>query len=528
MNFRRHNDAALLLLLVLTLTSATSWAAAASSLRLVAQTGKIYQGTTGPRSFSSFNASHVDAKGSVTFDVSYSTNIWGTTDIGIWSERSGGQLTELVHSGDLHPAGTTPYRFLLADSFSDEGTIAFTDEIPDAPNGPRKAIWVGLPGEELRLVAVNKPLSGVTVPEVYDFGNYLRVQDVSPFGHVAMTSTTNWIYLASPDGSVRTIAGSNIPVPGIPGAQFGSLTMPRLNDHGQIVWRSLLSNVEINTQFSIWKELTPNDRKLVARQGNVAPGTAGDIFYRFYTSSLDNAGNVAFSGQTFSSGFGLWTETTAQGMRSVFVEGDAAPGTELGVTFGNNGPTMAEPAYGSSGDIAFRSRVVGPGTTVDNNSGIWAFDGDDLRLVARAGSPAPGTDPGVVFGGLYSSSTYSVNQRGQVAFLGFLTGPGVNDNNSRGLWAETPQGELKLIARQGDVFTNDQGQQSILYGLSFVPSGFGDNGHLVFRASFRGTNDWGVFVSNLVAVPEPNCLALSTMVLISFVKRPRGRGPWAF
>ena len=110
-----------------------------------------------------------------------------------------------------------------------------------------------------------------------------------------------------------------------------------------------------------------------------------------------------------------------------------------------------------------------------------------------------------------------LNNEGQAAFRGFLTGPG-EDNNTAGIWAENLQGVLTLIARGGDLLDADDGPGTdfrTINNLSLSSAsdaygpvnGFNDLGQLAFTASFTdGTS--GVFVSNLVAVPEPACWVL--------------------
>ena len=78
---------------------------------------------------------------------------------------------------------------------------------------------------------------------------------------------------------------------------------------------------------------------------------------------------------------------------------------------------------------------------------------------------------------------------------------------------------LTLIAREGDLLDVDDGPRTDFRKVSFLnfnrpnrlriarTSGFNDLGQVAFRATFTdGTS--GVFVSNLVAVPEPSSLAL--------------------
>ena len=77
-------------------------------------------------------------------------------------------------------------------------------------------------------------------------------------------------------------------------------------------------------------------------------------------------------------------------------------------------------------------------------------------------------------------------------------------------------GDLQLIARQGDLFTDGMDGDFTLNGITFNPLGFGKNGHIAFNSSIRGTNQKAMFVSSIVAVevPEPSGILLSTVGLV--------------
>src|SRR5262249_8782714 len=121
-----------------------------------------------------------------------------------------------------------------------------------------------------------------------------------------------------------------------------------------------------------------------------------------------------------------------------------------------------------------------------------------------------------------------LNNHGQMAFFGRLTGPGVTAANNEGIWAQDLSGVLRLIVRSGDSLDVDDGAGVDLRmiksigvldspGLSTaVQRGLqiNDRGQVEFEALFTDGSS-GIFVSNAVAVPEPNtasfllCVALT-------------------
>lgn len=102
----------------------------------------------------------------------------------------------------------------------------------------------------------------------------------------------------------------------------------------------------------------------------------------------------------------------------------------------------------------------------------------------------------------------------------------MDNSNENGIWAQDLSGELKLIARTGDQLDVDDGPGTdfrTISDLSFIGgvgaedyverSGFNDQGQLAFSATFTDGSS-GVFVSNLVAVPEPGSLLLASLACI--------------
>ncbi len=167
---------------------------------------------------------------------------------------------------------------------------------------------------------------------------------------------------------------------------------------------------------------------------------------------LNGAGQTAFVGYLTGTGVGgsndtgIWTEGSGSGLALVAREGSPAPGTAVGVNFSNL-DTGFPPVLNNAGQIAFRGSLTGTGVSSSNDSGIWSEGGGSgLALVAREGSQAPGLDAGVNFSGF---SSPVLNAAGQTAFLGLLTGTGVTDSNDTSIWSEGGGSGLVLVAREG-------------------------------------------------------------------------------
>jgi hypothetical protein len=181
-------------------------------------------------------------------------------------------------------------------------------------------------------------------------------------------------------------------------------------------------------------------------------------------------------------------------VRTVMVSGQSAPGTAAGVTFTT---LQGSPVLNAAGRTVFTATLTGGGVTAINDAGVWSEGGDGvLKLIARKGSPAPGTGAGVVFGDPASMNfpfnQPRINNAGQTAFFGLLSGTGVDMTNDHGVWSEG-DGVLALVARKGGAAPGALGTVFALTGLS----AFNDAGHTALKGSLDGT---GVIATNNIGV----------------------------
>ncbi len=168
--------------------------------------------------------------------------------------------------------------------------------------------------------------------------------------------------------------------------------------------------------------------------------------------------------------------------------------------------------FNDDGQILYRAVLnsieTEPTLDATNDEGLWISDmlGND-RLILREGDLAPGTSEPFVLGG--TSVDYSLNKLGQVAVEASVGG-------KNGIWATDSENNLQLIAIEGQSLAlgpNDTRVVAQLFtrlSLSVAArstnssslSNFNDRGQLAFSVVFTdGTQ--GLFVSNLVAIPEP-------------------------
>jgi hypothetical protein len=262
--------------------------------------------------------------------------------------------------------------------------------------------------------------------------------------------------------------------------------------------------------------------RTVAFTGQQAPGTDSGVTYDTFDAHysgftvfvfrgpvLNDAGQVAFRANLTGSGvdstnqLGVWSEGSSN-LGLVARTGSSAPG---GGTFAtvkdatNTDLEIFSPNLNEAGQVAFW------GGLSNGNVGIWSEGSGSLALVAREGTPAPGTPSGVSFwfaGLIPNNSPFFeipplLNNAGQTSFTGALKGSGVNSTNDTGLWSEGT-GSLSLAMRSGNqavglpsgvnydcplaVSLNDAGQSGVTSYL--VGSGVDDTNYAGYWSGAPG------------------------------------------
>jgi hypothetical protein len=397
--------------------------------------------------------------------------------------------------------------------------------------------------------------SGFFEPTINDLGQIAFIGQLA--GPNINSSNFNGLWLET-YGSFRRIAQQSQPIPGgLPGQLFQFPDHPQLNNAGQMAFEFSITgtNVVLANDKALWltHALAP---QLVAREGMQAPGAPiGTTFDEADLSEslvLNDAGQLAFmvrlrDGSGSPSLSGIWANRGA-GLQPVAFGGMQAPNHPTGVTFSS----ASYPVLSANGQIAFSGNLSGPGFDADNSDGMWIDSGGTLTRVMQEGAPIP-MIPGATFGdvknqfsinsqgeisfpsdlnigttsldalwttaggnlqlvaqqggqaaGLASGITYGsnsfqsavLNNRGQMAFGGFLTGAsqGVNSTNNSAVWA-WDNGVATLLAREGDQVPD------LPSGVLFAGIGrelmINDNGQVAFRADLKGT---GVTNSNNFAI----------------------------
>ncbi|QDV75397.1 DUF7453 family protein [Botrimarina mediterranea] len=520
--------------------------AIASDLRTIAVTNQPASGGPAGSRYSRFSTffraldTTINAAGQTAFQGEMSTFYGGVTNddnAAIWSDASGA-LDILVREGNQAPAAASGAVF---GSFggtvviNDQGRVAFSGGLRIGSGGVtvdnQSGIWTAGPGG-LRQVMREGDQAPSSPPGVVFSGLSSAIDNLifNDAGHTAFyasvrdaggsvdATNNSGFWLDGPSG-LQLLAREGTQAPGlVAGAVFESLSTNgvtgTLNNNGQVAFRAFLRQGEggVNSynDAALWTTLD-GPVSLLLREGDQAPGLPNGAFFDSFGEPprLNDSGHIlfrgfmrpGFGGVTYDSDEGLYSNRGGQ-LSLIYQTGDFAPGAP-GANFG----AFDDYVLNNQSNLAIRGRLqegVG-GVTADDDSALWVEKGQDLQLVAREGSPAPGVS-GAIFDSI--SGLPLLNHRDQVAFSGSLRVGfgGVTENDNDGIWATDSNGVLQLIAREGDSVEVAPGDFRTFTEFRFfsntgnadgVRSPFSDNGELVFWANLDSFD--GVFVSSRVA-----------------------------
>ncbi len=522
------------------LSAASSlYPANAQPLRTVALSGTPVTGlgSGADLTFTGFGVPSINAAGEVLYTgVFEGEGVTEDNQSGLWIDH-GGSTTHILRNGDPVPGmpeGTT-FNSWGVPLLNDAGDVAFFSFVKgDAlPRGEiDRAIFVYRSGALEVVAGPLTPAAGGAGGELFGLQNinpsFNARGDVS-FTGFALNEDRSSVFRglwASSAGALELRVKESIvpPEEGEPSILLGissalrHLEYLQWNDAGQLAFLAEYRDIDEDERQGVWLS-GPDSLRLVA-DGVGRP-------------SLNNAGQVAFAGSPLEtngerSPWSIWIDAAGE-TEAVVQDGDPAPGLPEEVTF----RSLGAPVLNGQGTVVFPAQAQG-------YTGIWTGDPESLSLVAYQGQPAPGTPEGVVFSRFDELSLLSpfpfgnklmINANGQVAFAALLEG-GAGQDEDRGIWATDRTGDLRLIARVGDLLEVASGDYRTVSDLRYGPLGgsggedgrisaLNDRGQLTFWAGFDDGSS-GVFVSNIVAVPEP-VLLTPFALLFSALPRPGRR-----
>lgn len=469
-----------------------------------------------------------------TFDATTTRGLYAETQLG---------MPELVASYGQQPTGTdygTLFHSFENLRLNANGDIAFT---AGGAHFGRQG------GESLRLIV--RGGQTISLPDMTEDQVSLQYAPGLPFpialdsdglvttpAHIPSLFTwTRWFEIGqnvlreSPDGSVQLvenkftvstttrISGTSEYVPTMLDVTAIPNSPITINAKGDAsFWATLIPPDNHGTTFSRTEAFVSlsatgaNQVRAQAWETTVLDGQA--TIYRFdypARTAMHADGDVVFLASLRGAASGpAILRSTGDELSIVAKFFDPAPGAEDGAIFSDFDSIVG---LNDRGETLFLASLGGPSTWDQNAEGLFLDRGSQrISLVLRGDDPAPGTDEGVTFDHPRGAIA-TVNNAGQVAFSSYLRR--TDSTSDFGIWAQDRQGELHLIAREGDELDvsapGEPADLRTILSLYFLENegigpaygtAFNDRGQLAFAAAFTdGTH--GIFVSNAVAVPEP-------------------------
>jgi hypothetical protein len=431
--------------------------------------------------------------GQTSFWANLSGNgVNNTNDWGVWSGISG-SLDLVVRSGN--PAPGTPDgvkfdSFFFQTGFNDAGQVAFYAFLAGDGVNPSNDNGIWSEGSGTLSLVARTGSQAPGAPAGVTFRDFFVPVEINNAGHTAfhawlagdgINETNDEGLFSEGSGELELVARSGSPAPDTPsGVNFGAFSFnvsswPSLNDAGQITFRGNLTGSGINSTNNLGIWAGENDSlKLVARTGNLAPGTGA------------------------------------------------------GVRFSD----LSRPTLNSAGQTAFRAFLTGSGVFSGNNLGIWATDTSGaLQLVVRTGTPLEVT-PGVIRTisdlafvtdtGNSDGRASGFNNLGQLVFWARFT------DGSQGVFVSSAVAHLP-----GD-FNNDRTVDAADYVVWRKTDGT-PTGYDTWRSHFGWTLFTGdgellsFSQSSLSAVPESTSITLAAVGICALLpRRKRWCNRWRF
>lgn len=455
----------------------TLWKEDDGILSLMYSEGDLPPGISGDASFKNFNVPNISDSGIIAFvgDLEGSDVTYPTNDSGLW-KGTPGSVSLVARAGSAVPGSsgdTFGRKFSGGPAFNalinDSGQVAFFNDLngsighysglfQETASGLSLIVKTGVTPSGFPDTTYTMIQGGGGVISLNNKGDLPFLADImcnSGTGYCLDWTDENVsgaeLLQMAVSGSIITKYRSFSPAPEMSGVEFQNFSAGEMdmNASGQLIFGGVLRDVDIDKCKCLWTEAS-GTTALAAREGFQAPGTPeGAVFNEFWRPLINDSGQIAFK------------------------------------------------AYLKRGEN---------GIDYSNDDGLWLGTAGNLKLIARAGDPAPDTPEGVVFD---QFSDYSMNNSGQLCFHAILAGTGIDNSNAEGIWLYDPAGGLSLVVREGGEVTLATGETVTINQIVNNINGgafsggsdgraryFNDNGEIAFSADVSPGYRRGFFIAN--------------------------------
>lgn len=436
----------------------------------------------------SFNPPTINNAGDVAFHAYVNDSGGSNRRAGIF-KTAGGSLQSVAFEGEVAPGTTRTHRVFFRPVISGDGDVAFSGWLNSATTSNSRGVWAEDSGtlQALEIHSSSVLLQGLAL------GNQAGATTLR-------LHSSSYRLAKGPLGSATVLAESGGLAAGTGGATYDDfISRPTINDNGHAAYSARISGtgVTADNNFGIWAE-NSSGSQLVVRTGGLAAGTT-ENFATLSLPSINVEGDVVFTGQVTgdaNSNAGLW-KTTGGVPELIAREGDVAPGSG-GDVFRSFSRTLLN----ANGEVAFRG-VLSDGREGIWSTGMGGLEMVALQGAQLQGLAA-GTVVQEFIGGFalnaQGQTAFSVRAAGsgitddRILFVQDPYGA-LRVIARRGMTLTLANGETVTVSTTSPSFGGLSGN-----GDGFH-SGFNDFGQVAFSASTD--KGQGIFVAT-VAIPEPS------------------------
>ncbi len=313
-----------------------------------------------------------------------------------------------------------------------------------------------------------------------------------------------------PRVEITPILHTGDPAPGLPGATMVYFLPPQIDGAGNVLIDAFYSSGgESSAGRGLWYG-PPGALQLISFTGMQAPDLAPGVVIDFTGDTwLAENGWIGFSGHLSGPGVVSGVNDIANfigppgDIRKVLRGADSAPGLEPGTVIDVSSGNGLTPWLSDNATLLVIAWLAGPQVDETNDQAIWIGPRDDLQLIWRKGTEAPGTN-GARFAW---ADGIKFNDNDEIAFRGGLVREGdIDHTNDAGIWAGAPNG-MELVIRQGD---RPWGMKQGVFvpGTGMGIPALNAHGDLAFGLPLAGdgvtdSNDWSNWI---VADGEPRLI----------------------
>jgi len=308
-------------------------------------------------------------------------------------------------------------------------------------------------------------------------------------GNVVFTSSLSngfaGVFYKPKKKSVRVISSTDVAIPGIGTPDF--YDGPVMSSNGIIAFVAGDTTGVSGVTAAVMRRRPHQALKVVAKTGDVAPGTGGAVFDGFDDLSINEHGDVAFIAIYTSDG-GSTSKTGAflarnGGITAVLLNGDTLPGTGGGIFVGTSTGDIDGPWLNEKGDVAFEADFIS-GATAFEGSLFMKRRGKPLEAFILNGDSVPAPVNGTI-DGIHVGRPALSDDGTTIAFTLAVTGGSVENV----VGTKRLGGSIKLCAINGDPAPDTIGTIDGPSAASFA------GGTVLFHADILGdvSNSGGVF-----------------------------------